>query len=177
MINFPEFLPDQPALDNPGTTVAKNVIPAARGYRSVKALSDYSSAADARIRGFLAAKDGSENANVYAGDAAKLYRLAGSTSTALTDASKVGGYSTSTQERWRFITWGDKIIATNFDDTMQIVTIGGSTFADLTGSPPKARYLAVVRDQIFTGYTDESGTVYPYRVRWSGIGSETTWGS
>jgi len=177
MINFSEFLPDQPALDNPGTTVAKNVIPAARGYRSLKGLSDYSSAADARIRGFIGVKDSSENSNVYCGNASKLYRLAGSSSTTLTDVSKVGGYATSTNERWRFIQWGGKIIATNFDDAMQVETIGTGSFADLGGSPPQARYLSVVRDQIFTGYTDESGTVYPYRVRWSGIGSETVWGS
>ena len=73
MINFPEFLPDQPALDNPGSTVAQNVIPAARGYRSMKALSDFSSATDTRIRGFIAVKDASENTNVYAGDTSKLY--------------------------------------------------------------------------------------------------------
>lgn len=177
MINFSEFLPDQPALDNPGATVAKNVIPAARGYRSLKSLRDYSSAADARILGFIGVKDASENSNVYCGDASKLYRLAGSSSTTLTNVSKAGGYATSTNERWRFIQWGGKVIATNFDDAMQVETVGSGSFADLAGSPPKARYLSVVRDQIFTGYTDESGTVYPYRVRWSGIGSETVWGS
>ena len=177
MINFPEFLPDQPALDNPGTTVAKNVIPAARGYRSVKDLSAYSGAGDARLRGMIAVKDTGENTNVYAGNASKLYRLSGSTSTALSDVSKGGGYSTGADERWRFIEFGTKVIATNFSDTMQVATIGSGSFADLTTSPPKARYLAVVRDQVWTGYTNESGTTYPSRVRWSGIGSETTWGS
>lgn len=177
MIRFAEFLPDQPALENPGTTVAKNVIPAARGYRSIKALSDYSDTADDRIRGFIAVKDANEVTSVYVGDEAKLYRLSGSSSTALTNASKAGGYATATRNRWRFVEWGGQVIATNYDDPMQVETIGAGAFADLTGSPPQARYIAVVRDQIFTGYTKESGTTYPYRVRWSGIGSETVWGS
>ena len=38
MIPLGEWLPDQPALNNPGATVAKNVTPAARGYRAVKDL-------------------------------------------------------------------------------------------------------------------------------------------
>ena len=41
MMNFGEWLPDQP--DNTsGVTTAKNVIPAARGYRGLQDLSQYS---------------------------------------------------------------------------------------------------------------------------------------
>ena len=44
---FGEWLPDQP--DNAsGVTTAKNVIPAARGYRGLQDLSQYSNAADNR---------------------------------------------------------------------------------------------------------------------------------
>ena len=55
---FGEWLPDQP--DNTsGVTTAKNVIPAARGYRGLQDLSQYSNAADNRLRGIFAAKDDS----------------------------------------------------------------------------------------------------------------------
>ena len=67
---FGEWLPDQP--DNvSGVTVAKNVIPAARGYRGLQDLSQYSNAADGRIRGLFAAKDDSGDPKIFAGDGSK----------------------------------------------------------------------------------------------------------
>ena len=177
MIRFADFLPDQPALENQGTTVAKNAVPALRGYRSLNGLSAYSGAATNYIRGVIAAKDSAQAQYVYCGDETKLYTLSGAGSVALTDASKAGGYATSSDDRWRFVTFGTALIGTNYDDAMQTLTIGGSTFADLGGSAPKAKYIAVVRDQVFTGFTNESGTAYPYRVRWSGIGNQTGWGT
>ena len=41
MIDFGEWLPDQPELNSKGLTVATNVIPAARGYRSLRGLTFY----------------------------------------------------------------------------------------------------------------------------------------
>ena len=57
MIPFGEWLPDQSDFQNPGSTVATNVIPAARGYRPFFGLSEVSQAADNRIRGIYATKD------------------------------------------------------------------------------------------------------------------------
>ena len=76
---FGEWLPDQP--DNvSGVTVAKNVIPAARGYRGLQDLSQYSNAADGRIRGLFAAKDDSGDPKIFAGDGSKLYEFTKSNS-------------------------------------------------------------------------------------------------
>ena len=52
----------------------------------------------------------------------------------------------------------------------------GSNFADLSADAPKAKYIAVVRDFVMTGYTnDPTDGNKPYRVRWSGIGDHTSW--
>jgi len=177
MIPFGEFLPDQTALENPGATVAKNVIPMLRGYAPLNSLAEYSGAADAYIRGATAAKDAAQATYVYAGNETKLYVVSGTGSISLTDVSKSGGYSTDANDRWRFVTYGTSLLATNFSDPIQKITIGSTPFADMGGSPPKAKYMAVVRDQVFTGFLDEGGTVYPSRVRWSGIGNEENWGS
>lgn len=169
-LNFGEYLPDLPAFDNPGATVANNVIPEVTGYRPFPSQSVISTdAIDARCRGAIAAKDKSGAIFSYVGNASKLYVYS---SSAHTDRSIVGGYSTT--EFWEFVKWGEKIIATNYADAIQIITMGGAAFANLGGSPPKARHIAVVREFVVLGNIDD-GTAKPNVVRWSGTGNEATW--
>ena len=49
MIEFAEWLPDQPPIAS-GTITATNVIPAAKGYRSMSSFVEYSNAADSTIK-------------------------------------------------------------------------------------------------------------------------------
>lgn len=56
------------------------------------------------------------------------------------------------------------------------MSLAGNTFADLAGSPPKARRITVVGDFIVMGNLDEGGTQYPNRVRWSGFNNSEAWG-
>jgi hypothetical protein len=176
MINFGEFIPDQPALNNAGATEAKNVIPAATGYRCFKDLAPLSGAADAKILGMFAGKSDSGDAALYVGNASKLYKFNAADSS-LTDVSKAGGYSTAGDDRWRFVQFGETLIATNYDDNPQTATVASvSAFTDLGGTPPKAKYIAAVRDQVMLGYTnDVSDGEKPYRLWWSGINSATSW--
>ena len=184
MINFGPWLPDQPALQNPGVTVAKNVIPAAKGYRSVKSFVDFSNAASNRLRGVFTAKDTDGNVFLFAGDNAKLYRYS-QTDKDLDDVSKSGspaydlansGTSTG-DERWRFVQFGSTVIAAGgIGEELQKWTLGSdSTFSNLSGTPPKADFIAVVRDQVWTANIDEGSGRKPFRVRWSAINDETSW--
>ena len=161
-------MPDQPWLNNAGATEAKNVIPALSGYRSFKGLAAVSGAATAKITGMFSGKDDSGNSALYAGDAGKLYKLNAADS-ALTDLSKAGGYSSSADEKWRYAQFGQTVIATNFDDSVQKSTVAsGTAFADLGGTPPKAKFICTVRDQVMLGHTnDTSDGVKPYRLWWS----------
>lgn len=176
MINFGEWLPDQEALDNPGTTEAQNVVPALRGYRCFKRLAAYSSAADTKIIGMVAGKDDDGQGAIYVGDSSKLYRFNNGTS-ALDNRSKTGGYSTTSGNRFRFAQFGQELLATNFDDNIQTLTVAaGGNFADLSGSPPRAKYMTVVRDQVMLGYTyDAVDGQKPYRLWWSGLNDHTGW--
>lgn len=176
MISFGEWLPDQPALNNAGATEAKNVVAAMQGYRCFRQLSALSGAATNKIRGMFAGKDDDGNAALYVGDSAKLYKMNASTS-ALTDLSKVGGYSSAAGKAWRFAQFGEAIIATNFSDAMQTNTVAsGSAFADLTGTPPRAHFITVVRDQVMVANThDSTDGNKPYRIWWSGINDHTSW--
>lgn len=175
MINFGEFLPDQPAMASAGATVAKNVIPALKGYRSYRQLAAVSGVSTNDILSLYAGKDDAGNGALYVGDSGKLYKMAAADSS-LTDKSKSGGYSTASGDRWNFAQFGETLIATNFTDPPQTATVDtGSAFADLGGSPPKGKFVTIVKDQVFFGYTNDSDGVKPYRVRWSAINSATGW--
>lgn len=178
MIRFGEWLPDQPDLDNPGVTVATNVVPAAGGYRSFPSFISFSNAADERIRGMYAAKDSSDNVSLFAGDAGKLYKFNQGTSN-LDDVSKSGtpAYDLTGVERWRFAQFGTKVIASGgTGEELQVFDVGtDSAFSNLGGSPPKADYIAVVRDQVWTANIDEGSGRVPNKVRWSAINNEASW--
>jgi len=178
MIKFGEFLPDQPLYQNAGATVATNVIPSASGFVPLKDVEPFSGAANKFIRGMFAAKDDSQSNALYLGDENSLYKF-DATDSSLTDISKTSdaSYSTADGEVWRFVQFGEDVLATNYSDPIQtIVAAGGGRFSDLAGSPPKAKFICVVRDFVMCGYTnDTTDGEKPYRVRWSGIGDYDSW--
>ena len=178
MIQFGEWLPDQPDYSNPGVTRAENVVPAAGGYRSLPEFVAYSGAADGNINGLFAAKDNTGNVKLFAGDNTKLYEF-DSTDSSLDNISKAGNYTlTAPQERWRFVQFGKDVIAVGgIGVAPQRYTLGTSTlFADLAGSPPDADFIAVVRDFVWLGNVEDgSGNRLPYRVQWSGFNDITSW--
>lgn len=176
MIQFGEFLPDQSDFGNAGVTVATNVIPAASGYESIQGLSPISNAADTTLVGMIAAADDDGNVALYAADRGKIYEF-NTASGALDNVSKTGNYTTASDDRWKFVQFGEDVIGTNFANPIQYITAySGTQFADLSADAPKAKYIAVVRDFVMTGYTNDlvDGNK-PYRVRWSGIGDHTSW--
>lgn len=169
MIPFGEWLPDFPAYSNPGCTEALNCRPIAGGYRELLNVSSFSDALDSRCLGHFSMKSSNLTPYVYVGDDSKLYELTG---TSWTDRSRGAGYSTGSGENWEFTQWGDKVIATNYSDEIQIASTGGD-FSDLTGSPPQARHITSVGNFVVVGNI----TSNPYRIQWSGINDETAWGS
>jgi hypothetical protein len=168
-----EWLPDLPAMNNPGATVATNVIPYINSYAPFQSPVVYSNALTARSRGSIALRDNAGTAFNFSGDASKLYRMV---SAAWSDVSKVGGYVTSSEEMWEFAKYGDTLIATNYSDTPQTWTLGtSSAFADLAGTPPKARCVASVRDFVMMGNTNDASGIRANAVRWCAINTPTTW--
>lgn len=163
--------------------VAKNVIPVTGGYSSFPAKSTASSAGlSARAQGAFSAIAPTQIED-FAGDATKLYRMTAATG-AWTDVSKGGGYDTAAADFWEFTQFGNKVIATNNaeavgsgGDPPQVWTLGSSAnFADLGGSPPHAKHIAVIRDFVVLGHTyDTTDLEKQSRVRWSGFANEASW--
>ena len=178
LIQFGEWLPDQPDFMNAGVTVATNVIPAFNGYKPIKNFVAYSGAATDTIRGIYAGKDDSGNVKLFAGDATKLYEF-DATDSGLDDISKAGGYDLTGAEKWRFVQFGDTVIAAGgVGEELQKFQIGTDTaWSNLGGSPPKADFIAVVRDFVWTANIATGSGRIPYRVYWSGFNNSTSWTS
>lgn len=166
-----EYLPDQPPLGNKGALEAKNVIPWKDSYKQLNDLSAYSgNGLDARCQGGYYARDVDGNIYNFAGDATKLYKLE---TTSFSDVSRTSGgaYATPSDGDWEFTQWGQTVIAVNGADAAQLISLSGTAFTALGGSPPIARHIAVVRDFVVMGNVGST----PNRVQWSGIDDSASW--
>ena len=171
-VNFGEWLPDQPGVA--GALVdAKNVIPQQVGYGPLSTPSEWSNAAAETLNSVVAAAAPSEAVTVFAGGDTKLFKL--ETNLSLSNISKSGGYTTPSDQKWRFTQFGNRVIAANGGDRLQGYLMGTSTlFADLGAAAPKSRYVTTVRDFVVAGFNN-GATVYPNRVEWCALGDETDW--
>jgi hypothetical protein len=166
-IEFPEYTPDLPDFQNPGTPRVKNVIPAGNSYQPFPAAVVYSNALTARCQGAVSTKDSSGNTVNFAGDATKLYKM---TTASYADVSLAGGYTTATDDNWHFTRFNNFLIATNFADNPQKWTLGSSSaFSNLT-TVVKARYCATIGNFLVLGNTfDAIDGNTPHRIRWSAL--------
>ena len=172
-IPFGQWAPDSPALDGKAR-VAKNCIGESNYYRSFPALGAVSDALDGRAFGAISFMDGAGTTFNFAGDATKLYKLA---SNAWSNVSKSGNYTTLTDGRWEFAKFGSKVIATNYlNDVQYFDTSSSSLFADLAGSPPRAKHIAVVNNfVVLANLVDATFGTANNSLRWSGINDPEDW--
>jgi hypothetical protein len=174
-IPYGEWLPDIPAHQNPGMLTARNCKPYVNSYGPISQWTAFSDALPAYPRGNILVRDKDNNVYYFVGDETDLYDLTGTGWTERTRTSG-GDYATATDEVWEFAQWSQIVVATNFSDEMQSITLGGANFANLGGTPPQARHIAVVRDFMVAGNTwDASDGNVPNRIRWCAKGDITDW--
>lgn len=176
MIEFGNLQADLPRYQNPGSLKIDNVIPLAKGYKSFPSFVALSDTALSNQPLGLFTSFGASGSTNYSGDTTKLYQMDNNGD--FQDVSKSGGYTNSTTEGskdfWTFTQFGNKIIAANYADNLQKFDEGVDTvFADLVAL--KGKYLAVIRDFVVLGYTNESSTAYNQRVKWSALNDSTDW--
>jgi hypothetical protein len=176
MLQFAAWSPDLPSYANPGATVASNVRPNFTSYGPFPDLGNAAaSAISARARGAISVTGSDGEVATFVGDATKLYKLSAGT---FSDVSVGGGYSLSEEEGWEFAVFNNKVIGASITENLQSWTLGSSTaFAALAVSTlkPKGRHIAAVLRFVVLGNTEESGTSYPSRIRWSAIDDETSY--
>ena len=164
---------DLPALGNPGMTQAHNCVWTDGCYKQLLALSTTGDALSNRCQGAFAGRDTEGNTVLYAGDSTKLYQRNG---TAWDDKSN-GTYTTQFSGFWKFKQFDTTIIATNYNDSPQKITIASTgAFSALNANAPKAKHIGIIGQFVFLGNTaDSTNGIVPYRVQWSAIGAPTDW--
>jgi hypothetical protein len=171
MIDLGAWLPDLPSVRAPHLRVASGCLPMAEGYEPFPALAVSSDALGSACIGAVTARDMDQAIHVYAGTSAKLYELEGFN---WTDRSKSGGYGPAGDNaRWRFTTYGDRLIATNGLDAIQYIDMStaATAFANLAGSPPSAELVASFGEFVVLGSLGTSGM----SIKWSGFGDSEEW--
>ncbi|MGN6772624.1 MAG: hypothetical protein ACTHJQ_22660 [Rhizobiaceae bacterium] len=169
---FAEWRPDAAGLNSNFTADVMNVLCSTAGYIPFPQLAVFSAAMADRPTGGFTATDNDGTKYIFAGTATKLYLL-NNTDLSWTDVSQTGvTYGSTDTERWRFAQYGQYVVAVNANNNPQVYQLGVDTaFADLGGSPPKARFVAVCGDFLFlSGLTD-----HPNRVQWSALNDITGW--
>lgn len=179
-IPFGELKPDMPAFRSDGLMTALNVVPRTNSYSPFRRLAAISTnTLTERCLGAITARDVNDNIYVYAGDENRLYEL---TNNAFAEeSSSAAVYSTGTNDVWEFIVWAQNnvIIATNYADAIQSMTLGGGAsgaFANMITSTnrPRAKHIGVVNSFVVLGNTyDTTDGVKSSRVWWGGIRDET----
>lgn len=177
---FGEYLPDLPAIANPGLTTARNTVTDAAGYSGISGLSNMTEfgVLGGRPRGGIAVVDPAGNPYNFAGTEDKLYRLFDSTF----DASRTtgGAYNATESTRWEFVSFGNVVIAVNPNDDSQYYELGSSTEFDqlgnTTSSAPRAAHAGVVGSFLMLGNTfDSVNGLAENAIHWSAIADPFNW--
>src|SRR5689334_7905055 len=176
LIPFGDYRPDVTDHDQSSTGAVLNALPRGDGYGPFPAFAAYSAALAGPCRGFFKAIKTDGSIAIFAATSTRLYQL-NNTNQTWTDVSKGGslgsGYSAlSSTDQWQFVQFINYVIAVQANAPPQFFDLTSSAaFADLAGSPPQARYAAVVGSFVVL-----SGLVNnPYRVQWSALGDPTGW--
>jgi len=169
---FGAWLPDLPANNNPGALIAKNCIPGPQSYRELRSLASFTDALDGPAKGVFWARNESDTVFAFAGDMTKLYLLDASTS--WTDVSQAA--TTYSADFWDFVTFENRVLATDGSSNIQFYDLGlSTTFDDLAGSPPHAKVIGVVRDFVVLGNIRDDATFKQDAIAWSGFNNTELW--
>lgn len=164
---YGEYLPDQPAHLNTGLVTCDGVYPIANGYAPLGAFS-------AMQNGTLAARCIGAGGYRYTGAA---YLFAATTTNIYTYStsgytSVASGLSGTQAIGVRFCPYNSLMLATNGVDAIKkFDPTSPSAMTALGGTPPTARYLAVVRGFVVAGYAAS----LPLRIAWSDYGNPASW--
>lgn len=174
MIPFPAWEPDRYDLgDLSVSNEMRGVLPGPTSKLPWPSLTGVGETLASECRGAAIFRQTSGTFVIYAGTETKLYRFDG-TGTGWTDVTRSSGgdYSVPSGERWNFTQFGPRAIAVNSGDAPQYIDVNsGTNFAALGGSPPNARVVQTVGDQVWLGGLANN----PNRVFFSGRNNSDYW--
>ena len=166
LIPFGPYAPDVSDYEASSERDALNVVPRGDGYGPFSSLTALSSSLGAQCRGACVGTRSDGSVLIFAGTATDLYVM-NNTTFAWSKVSAAGGYAAlSAGDQWQFVQFNTLIIAVQVNAPPQYYDLAASTaFAALGGTPPQARYVAVVgRFVVLSGLLSN-----PSRIQWSGL--------
>jgi hypothetical protein len=184
---FGAWRPDITNLENGGLVEALNVLPLDGHYAPFLPMLDTGAAMSAnRVLGGVTCQEGTNTIYVYAGDATDLYvrEVTGSAidwvkKTRQTASVDVPYTIDQAEQYWSFAQYDDLVIATNYVDDPQAMTVAdGGKFTALAtdGTAPQAKCVGIIGQFVMLGDTiDGVNGVCPYRVQWCSIAAARTW--
>lgn len=164
---FGEFLPDQPAHLNQGLVTADGCYAIANGYAPLRQFSPSSNGilASTAIGGASYSVDATTY--IFGATASNIYKYSSGGWTSV-QATLSGTQAIGV----KFAPYNNLMIATNgVDPIKKFDPASPSAMTNLGGTPPTARFIAVVRGFLVLGYAANDAL----RVVWSDNGSPTTW--
>jgi hypothetical protein len=178
ILNIAEFKPDLPDLAD-GSSNIRNVYPrTATSYGSIATPTPQYNAINARAQGAFGIYDSAGNVFIFVGDINDLYLLKAGVSGWQNCSQSPGTYNVAPDEQWQFVYFNGDVIANQIGSVPQIFTLASSTtFSDLPGSPPRGRYIAVVKNSfVVLGNTiDNVNGEMAQRIWWSAAGDAKNW--
>jgi hypothetical protein len=173
LVPFSEWRPDIVDLDTNASQNILNVVPRGDGYGPFNALNAFTSALPSPCRGYFYARNNDGSISIFAGTATRLYLLNESTFTWIDVSKGAADYPALTStDNWQFAQFNNLVFATQANAVLQVYNLASSSaFGDNPGSPPQARYIAVVsRCLMLSGLLSN-----PNRVQWSDLNDTTQW--
>lgn len=160
---FGPWLPEATDYKNPGLEVCKNTIPAPSGYRPFLGAVGSGASVTGTVLGALGCEKSDGTPVVCVATASDLYVITGGTA----NASSLS-LSLAATDYVRFEQYNAKVYATTKSGVLWVLddVDTDTTFAVVSGSPPKANAIGRVSDFLVLGDVDDGSDV-PTRVRWS----------
>src|SRR5215831_1876853 len=180
-----EWLPDGPQLGNPGTVTATNCVPrTATTYGPFPGPMPYGSALPSQVIGDYGFRDQDGIAYNFAGTATDLWLQKTGSPNFTSVSGTIAPYHTEQPPDgfWSITSFGNRIIASNYDDPIQSYLAGTDTvFSNLStaaapNDAPRGRYVQTIKDFLMVGDTSDSiDGARHFRLHWSAIGNPLYW--
>jgi hypothetical protein len=174
MVPFIGFAPDVDPVTPGALTDCNNLIPTLRGMAGAPTPLDVGiDALPARSIGGAVLNRLDQLRRVFVGTRTQLFELIG---TSYVNRSRSGGYTGSTENRWRFAQFGNASLACNETEPIQISTASGVSFSDIP-TAPKARIIETASGFVLAFGLNSSLVGGDFADSWacSGIYDYATW--
>lgn len=175
-IPFGPWEPDKGPLNPDTVNVVSNLNPLVNGWGPFPSLQGIGLAIGATVIGSWKVRkaDGTINQIAATSDDLFIYN----TATQAWDNISGGSapYNVPDGQFPQAVQFGTKFIVVSLDAPPQVYDVeAGGTFADLAGSPPKAKFIWIAGDFVVLGYLKDGATEAPQDIHWSGINDCTYW--